>query len=301
MWTADVAADPRLEGFIFRKFSHQSAALVPLRLDGQTWGGFYLIWWTEERRFADDELALLEGISEQVGVLLRTVRLYQEAEARRRIAEVAKERYRLLFDRNLAGVFRTMRDGRVLECNDAFARLVALSSRDDMLGRSVHDFYADPAERDAMLGRLDEDRRVLNHEIRWRRTNGDVFWALLNMAKVDDGSGEYFEGITVDIGARKHAEEAERKVETLRSVAALANAAAHEINNPLAIMVGYLDIAVLRTQDEATRERLAKVLAAALRIREIVARMHRITRLEIADDPPGLPERLDIGRSTDAG
>jgi PAS domain S-box-containing protein len=301
LWTANVAADPRLEGFIFRTFSHQSAALVPLRLDGQTWGGFYLIWWTEERRFADDELALLDGISRQVGVLLRTVRQCQEVEARRRSAEAAKERYRLLFDRNLAGVFRTMRDGRVLECNDAFARMMALSSCDDARGRSARDFYAVPAERDVVLGRLDEDRRILNHEIRLRRTNGDVFWALLNTIKVTDDSGEYFEGITIDIGARKHAEEAERKGETLRSVAALANAAAHAINNPLAIMVGHLEIEALRTQDPATRERLAKVRAAAQRIRDIVARMRRITRLEIADDPPGLPERLDIDRSTDAG
>ena len=299
VWTDDVQSDPRFENLIFRKFGHQSGAMVPLVLDGQTWGGFYLIWWTQARRFGDDELALLQGISQEAGLLIRTTRLYHEAEARRRIAEAAKERYRLLFDRNLAGVFRGTRDGRMIECNEAFARINGLASRDDVLGRSARDFYADPAERDALLQRLDEDRRVVNHEIRARRANGDEFPALVSIAKVNDGTGEYLEGIVIDISDRKHAEEAGRRIETLRSVAALANAAAHEINNPLAVMVAHVDIAALRTQDPETQERLAKVRAAAQRIRDIVARMYRVTRVELAADPPGLPDRLDLDRSSD--
>ena len=98
---------------------------------------------------------------------------------------------------------------------------------------------------------------------------------------------------------RKRAEEAQRQVATLRSVAALANAAAHEINNPLAVVVGHLELEVARTQDAETRLRLTKARAAAERIREIVARMHNVTGLEIADDPPGLPDRLDLDRSTE--
>ena len=299
VWTTDVQGDPRFDGFIFRKFAHQSGAIVPLVLDGQAWGGFYLMWWTLERALQDDELALLQGISEEAGVLVRTVRLYQEAEARRRIAEAAKERYRLLFDRNLAGVFRTVRDGRVIECNEAFARMMGYHSRDEVLARHAQDFYADPSDRARFLARIDEDRRVTNLELHLRRANGTTFWALINATKVNDGTGEYLEGVTIDIGDRKHAEEAERRVATLNSVAALANAAAHEINNPLAVLVGHLDIEMGRTWDPQTRERLAKARAAAQRIREIVAQMHNVTRLEIAPDPPGLPDRLDFGRSSD--
>ncbi|MBM4442789.1 MAG: PAS domain S-box protein [Candidatus Rokubacteria bacterium] len=296
VWTADVAGDPRFESVVFQRFPHRSAAIVPLRLQGETWGVFYLMWWTTERRLADEEVRLLQGISDEVGVLIRTVRLYQEAEARRRIAEAAKERYRLLFERNLAGVFRSSRDGRMLECNDAFARMHGLT-RDEALARPAREYYADAADRDALLARLDEDRRVQNHELRVRRANGETFWVLLNITKVNDGTGEYLEGVVIDINDRKQAEAGEREVATLRSVAALANAAAHEINNPLAAMVGHLDLETFRTEDPATRERLEKARHAATRIREIVARMHHVTRLEIAPDPPGLPDRLDLKRS----
>ncbi|HYE93429.1 MAG TPA: PAS domain S-box protein [Terriglobales bacterium] len=296
VWTADVAGDPRFESVVFRKFTHRSAAIVPLQLQGETWGVFYLMWWTTERRLTDEEVRLLHGISDEVGVLIRTVRLYQEAEARRRIAEAAKERYRLLFERNLAGVFRSSREGRMLECNDAFARMHGLT-REEALARPARAYYADAADRDALLARLDEDRRVQNHEVRVLRADGEAFWVLLNISKVNDGTGEYLEGIVIDVNDRKQAEAAEREVATLRSVAALANAAAHEINNPLAAMVGHLDLEALRTEDPATRERLEKARHAAIRIREIVARMHRVTRMEIAPDPPGLPDRLDLKRS----
>src|SRR5439155_3215703 len=117
---------------------------------------------------------------------------------------------RLLFDRNLAGVFRTARDGRVIECNEAFARMLGYHSRDEVLNRSVLDFYADPTDRARLLALLDADRRVTNYELRLRRANGAVFWSLLSSSKVNDGTGEYLEGITIDIGDRKHAEEAER-------------------------------------------------------------------------------------------
>jgi len=100
----------------------------------------------------------------------------------------SRRHHLLLFDRNLAGVFRSARDGLMLECNDAFARIHALPSREAVLGRSARDFYVDPAERDELLARLDEDRRVVNRERHARRANGEEFWALVSIAKVNDGT-----------------------------------------------------------------------------------------------------------------
>ena len=34
----------------------------------------------------------------------------------------SEQRYRLLFDRNLAGLFHSTLDGRILDCNESFAR-----------------------------------------------------------------------------------------------------------------------------------------------------------------------------------
>src|SRR2546425_12148278 len=83
----------------------------------------------------------------------------------------------------------------------------------------------------------------------------------------------------------------------LRYVAGLAAAAAHEINNPLAVVVGQAQL-LEETLDAAGRRRLEEILEAARRIQEIVDRLKRINRLELADTSQPVPEMLDIEKSS---
>ena len=46
---------------------------------------------------------------------------------------IAEKRYRSLFERSLAGVIRTTLDGRILECNDACARIFGFASREELM------------------------------------------------------------------------------------------------------------------------------------------------------------------------
>lgn len=143
------------------------------------------------------------------------------------------ERYRLLFERNLAGVFRTRLDGRLLDCNDSFVRILGYESRDDILTHSAADFYMEPADRTDLLARLAENPVLTNFEIRMRRKDGTPIWILENVSRIDvhhdsdrsnDGhaasEGEPFlEGTIVDIDQQKHALEALRASEaTYRSL-----------------------------------------------------------------------------------
>ena len=83
----------------------------------------------------------------------------------------------------------------------------------------------------------------------------------------------------------------------LRSVASLAVAAAHEINNPLTVVSGELQL-LAREAGARWRARIASMLEALERIREVVARMNQITRLEPAERQQHLPEMLDLGKSS---
>jgi GAF domain-containing protein len=76
----DVAADPRFHHPVFRSIPHRSGLMLPLVLDGEVAGAFYLVWWTARRTFEERELALLDNIARQVGLLLRNVRLFDGAE-----------------------------------------------------------------------------------------------------------------------------------------------------------------------------------------------------------------------------
>ncbi len=141
----------------------------------------------------------------------------------RKLAEEAltqsEKRYRLLFERNLAGVFRATLDGRLLECNQATARMFGYENPQDALACPVASLFPTALEREALVQKLRSEKTITNHEIRFRRKDGGFLWALGNMSMVDEGSDArgIIEGTLVDITERKQADEALReKEETLR-------------------------------------------------------------------------------------
>ena len=125
----------------------------------------------------------------------------------------------------------------------------------------------------------------------------DQWWALLAGDLIGIGLAAR---LFMDVIERDRREAAEREAAALRSVTMLANAAAHEINNPLTAVVGHLDLLSPQVPP-GTREAewLKRAKDASLRISEIVARMRHITRLEAMESPGHLPPTLDIEKSSE--
>jgi len=292
-----IACDPRWADHRDLALAHglQACWSTPiLSADGRVLGTFAL-YYREPREPGPGEQRLVE-------IATRLARIAIEHDRGEQALRASEERYRLLFERNLAGVFRVDSGGRVLECNPALAQLLGYSSPEGVLAINARDLYVDPASREQLLARLHPDETVTNHEVQWRRADGTAVWVLLNVRQIRQGAFTWREGIAIDITDRKRAEEVARETAALRTVAHLANATAHEINNPLTTVVGRLDMLAQRLP-EGSRERdlVAKARAGSDRIHEIVTRMHRITRIEylaIADQD--LSPILDIRRSSDA-
>ena len=120
----------------------------------------------------------------------------------------AERRYQALFERNLAGVFRSTVSGRLLECNEAFARIFGYDSVPAILANPTPSLYFDAMDREALIEILRQSGEALNYEVRLRRNDGEPVWALINekVSPGDDGGEEVLEGTLVDITARKQAE-----------------------------------------------------------------------------------------------
>ncbi len=206
---------------------------------------------------------------------------------------VSEARYRLLFERNLAAMFRAHRDGRMLDCNEAFVRLLGYGSREEILAIHVRDLYGDPGHHDAVLASLDASAVLANHDVAWRTRDGETVWVVLNLRLAEDGG---VDGTALDVTPRRRAELAEREAAELRAVTSLANAAAHEINNPLTVIIGNLS---LLQRSGTAPARTDGALQAARQIQDIVARMKRLTRLHMAEAASDwLPAMLDIRKSS---
>jgi PAS domain S-box-containing protein len=231
-------------------------------------------------------LAELKGVS---GALGEAMELLQTRSAALLDSE---QRYRTTFARNPAGMCLTLADGRIVDCNDAFAHILGFERPADVLAANIGDFYAQPKEREQLLERVKAEGTAVNLELQFRRRDGRLIWILASVIRGSGSPRSDFEATLIDITEQKAADE-------LRSIARLANAAAHEINNPLTLVLGRL--AMLRDDlslKPETRERVGQMLAAAERIREIVVDMNRLTRVQLFEHAGrGLPEMIDIRKS----
>jgi len=104
-----------------------------------------------------------------------------------------------------------------------------------------------------------------------------------------------------DVVASHAAEAARRDAVQLRAVTLLARAAAHEINNPLTAVMGGLGLVARRLPAGSEEQSWIKTAReGSERIRDIVARMNRITQIEETVEAGALPPMLDIRKSSGA-
>jgi len=106
--------------------------------------------------------------------------------------------------------------------------------------------------------------------------------------------------VFADVVAGRAAEAARRDAAQLRAVTLLAHAAAHEINNPLTAVLGGLGLVARRlTPNSEEAKWVDRAREGGERIRDIVARMNRITQVEEAPQIGALPPILDLKKSSE--
>lgn len=124
------------------------------------------------------------------------------------MGQASERHYRQLFERSLAGIFKTSLDGNFLDCNEAFAHMLRYGSREEMLSLSARHLYFNDSDRDALINELRKNGALNNYEVCLRRKDGTAMWGIENvMLLVEDGRDEIIEGTLVDITTRKHLED----------------------------------------------------------------------------------------------
>jgi diguanylate cyclase (GGDEF)-like protein/PAS domain S-box-containing protein len=123
--------------------------------------------------------------------------------------EASELRYRTLFERNLAGVYQSTPEGGMLDCNEAFARILGFPSRESALQADAHSFYRSREERASIVERARAQGFLHNYEIEMIRQDGSPVWVLENKSWVTGAAGQpdTMLGTLVDITDMKRAEE----------------------------------------------------------------------------------------------
>lgn len=144
------------------------------------------------------------------GKVVGRVWSFREVTERRRAEEAiqaSERRYRQLFERNAAGVYRASVGGTILDCNDAFARILRMESRERVVGRSFSELFLESAEREAIVETLRDGGSLTGVELCLTREDGSKVWILENVTMIREGDADVVEGTMVDISTLKFAEE----------------------------------------------------------------------------------------------
>jgi len=187
----DTETDPRVDAAACRAIGIRSMIIAPL-LEGTTAVGALKSFSPRPNDFDDLDTYALQLLAGMTSGALTQAHTFRELQA-------SEERYRLLFDRNVAGVFRSTLDGRMLDCNDALVGYLGYASREEVLALKAWDFYHQRSDREQMLDLLRRNRALLQVRIALRRKDGSSVLGVVNASLVPgDGDGEHLLGTIVE-------------------------------------------------------------------------------------------------------
>jgi len=148
---------------------------------------------------------LLDGRGKITGIRVVLVDLSNIEIAEKKLIE-SEEKYRLLFENSLDGVYRTTLEGKYIDVNPALVRMLGYGSREELIKIDIPtQLYARKEDRPG------PEQRNKIFETRFKRKDGSIIVVEINSRVVYKyGKPVCYEGIVRDVTERKVAE---KKVE----------------------------------------------------------------------------------------
>jgi PAS domain S-box-containing protein len=272
----------------------RSILCLPLLNQGQLTGVLYLENNLAPRVFAPARIAVLKLLASQAAISLENTRLYRDLAER-------EAKIRRLVKANIIGIVIWDIEGRILEANDAFLRMVGYDREDLASGRLCWTDLT-PAEwrdRDARTAaELKMIGAVQPFEKEYFRKDGSRLPVLIGSALLEESRNEGV-SFVLDLTERRRAEEALRESEEalreaqgqlahanrVATMGQLTASIAHEVNQPIAASVTNAQAALrwLGTDPpnlEEVREALGRIVENANRAGDVIGRIRALVKKE---------------------
>ena len=197
------AANPFSADTYIRQHHARSILCLPLLKQGRLAGVLYLENNLTAHVFTPDRVAVLKVLASQAAISLENSRLYRDVADR-------EGKIRRLVDANIIGIIIADREGRILEANDAFLRIVGYDREDLVSGRVRWTELSRPNGASATYStqaELNSTGIVQPFEKEYFRKDGSRVPVLVGAALFKEGGDEGL-AFVLDLTERKRVEEA---------------------------------------------------------------------------------------------
>jgi len=204
------------------------------------------------KRLAGDEI---HQLSETFDAMTATIKRYiEQLAASKDVLAKSETKYRRIFEDSMDLIFVADHDGRLLDINPAGIRMLGYDSRQNLMAReTLASLIISPDDARELFSDVRRTGFVKDRECILRTRTGGELAALLSMTVRSGPAGRIteYEGIVKDITQRKLMHRQLLQADRMASLGQLAAGVAHEINNPLGLILGYTQL-LLRDETDAT-------------------------------------------------
>ena len=189
--------------FYINQRQARSILCLPMLNHAKLIGVLYLENNLAPRVFASARIAVLKLLASQAAIALENAHLYRDVAER-------ETKIRRLVDSNIIGIFIWDFEGRVLEANDEFLRMVDYDREDLVSGRIRWADLTPPHWRDRNNARIEQQKelgRFEPFEKEYTRKDGSRVPVLIGGATFEEG-GNQGVAFVLDLTGRKRAEQA---------------------------------------------------------------------------------------------
>jgi two-component system NtrC family sensor kinase len=155
-------------------------------------------------------LATNSDFHDPAGRALGTIHILKDITGHRE----AEQKYRSLFENVQEGVFISTPDGRFVDFNDAFMRMMGYRDREELLKADIPTtLYVNPADRERLKRLLREHGAVTGFEFQMRRADSEILTIQESSFARRDASGTVveYQGFVLDVTERQRAEQEIRR------------------------------------------------------------------------------------------
>jgi len=187
-------------------------------------------------------------------VLFLNQNLEQIIDERTTALKTSEFKYRQIFEVSKDMILVTTRDGLIQDLNPAGQSLLELAAPQDQVnGQPLQAFLNNEGQWQAIQSAIDTNGFFSNVDIELKTAAGAAKRALLSGTLAHSEFGDSIHFLVKDVEERLLMEAQMAQADKLASIGELSSGVAHEINNPLGIILGYTQLLLREEKPDSAR------------------------------------------------